>query len=92
MKDFFKTITEQITVPSIANYGEIGTYYFVVLVFENGEFRVIGSFLYRIFREGLYTTDDLINFGKECELYRVGKRAQMPCWCYKEKGLTFEDK
>lgn len=91
-EDFSKTLLSKIVDPSATiQYGHIGTEYQSVLCIKDGKIVEIGSFLYRIFREGLYgSMENLERFGLECEDYRLGFRTTPPTWCYKGDGvLTF---
>lgn len=88
MDQFNKLITEQIHTPATVHYGELGSNYLIVLAFIDGKFVELGELLYRIWREQLYTDDELIQFGKECEDYRLGFRSERPSWRYENKKLT----
>lgn len=91
-EDFNKLITEQIGVYSTVHYGSVGIQYLNVLSIKDGKIIVLGELIYRIWRETLYTEQDLINFGKECEDYRLGLKTTMPSWCYKANNkLSFYD-
>lgn len=91
-KDMQEVFRKNINAHSVtAEYGCIGTGYLKVLCVEMGQIKLLGEFLYRIFREGLYTDESLKAFAQECEKYRTDDRDSMPVWCYKENGLTFED-
>lgn len=83
-EQFNKLICDQIGVPATARYGSIGIQYLKVVIFQDGKFLEVGELLYKIWSEGLYTEQDLINFGKECEDFRLGLMKKMPSWCYKE--------
>jgi hypothetical protein len=91
-EDFNKLITDQITGHTTVHYGSVGTQYLKVLSIKDDKIIELGELIYRIWRETLYTEQDLINFGKECEDYRLGLRTTMPVWCYKENNqLSFYD-
>ena len=81
-------ICSQIGIPATVKYGNIGTDYLIVLGFQDGKFIELGSLIYIIWRKTLYTEQDLIDFGKECEDYRLGLQRNPPVWCYKTIGPT----
>ena len=87
-KEFEQHICSQIHTPCTVKYGCIGIEYLVVLAFIDGEFRELGELIYRIWRETMYTKEDLIAFGKECEDFRLGLLPTKPVWCYKTVGPT----
>lgn len=86
-KVFCDHILGQIGVEATCKYGCIATEYQYVLVVEDGKIHEIGEFIYRLFRDNLVHEEDLIQFGMECEKYRIGQRATMPSYCYGNDGL-----
>lgn len=83
---FSRYITDQISVYSTVDYGEVGTKYLVVLGIKDDKIVPFGELIYRCFRDGLSDSKQLIEFGKECELYQLGLRSEMPTLCYRESG------
>jgi hypothetical protein len=88
-KAFCATICKQIEVPVTLEYGNFATGYLIVLAFIDGEFKELGELLYDVYNRHLYTEQELVEFGTECEYFRIGFSETAPSWCYKEGKFTF---
>jgi len=88
-EELSKAMLSKVADPTATvQYGHVDTEYQSVLCVKDGKIIEIGSFLYRIFREGLYgSVENLERFGLECEDYRLGLRETPPKWCYRANGV-----
>jgi hypothetical protein len=75
-------VTSQIKEYSTMKYLNPGTDYFTVLGIKDGKIVEFGEIAHPIIREKLFSGEDLIRFGRECEDFRLGFRTTMPSFCY----------
>lgn len=89
IEEFEKLITDQINCFCVARYGSIGSRYIIVLAPMNNHIVELGQCHHDVFRFGYATQKQLIEFGEECEKFRIGGRKTMPSW-YQRENLNWE--
>lgn len=83
LQEWCKPITDQISVPVCVEWGCNGTRYIKLLIVKNGEIVSIGEFVYRLFSENIYVSEQLKQaLGKWAENYRKDETLTAPSLCY----------